>query len=350
MMFLRATLLCSLLGNSMVAGFAPLTRGTGSHFHVLSSSTGVSEVLTTKSEMMEVPLTVDEMVKQISVTMLEAKEVSGIDKQIVRMLLPRDVNSANLGTMYEKDNSNANNDDDIGEETEFILVPPDESWQGGIMQLYRAAVPTGQEIVKGLCNTFAVTGIPPKLIEDRSVDESGVDGVGLLTASLQPKQQSNSGNDNSNEESSPLEISAYVQPLQETIPTVFKNMKQNDSVDELTVLINPQWRIVDDVLDTASKMDGFFGSFANFLGGKGGVLKQLDDANFQSIYILEGYVCRNRNVRLFKRFNTDWTVWAETDASTPTSPIYLPIGETFPNRPTYQEIEKLLDDAALPLQ
>eukprot|EP00560_Eucampia_antarctica_P003805 CAMPEP_0197835654 /NCGR_PEP_ID=MMETSP1437-20131217/26543_1 /TAXON_ID=49252 ORGANISM="Eucampia antarctica, Strain CCMP1452" /NCGR_SAMPLE_ID=MMETSP1437 /ASSEMBLY_ACC=CAM_ASM_001096 /LENGTH=291 /DNA_ID=CAMNT_0043441259 /DNA_START=130 /DNA_END=1002 /DNA_ORIENTATION=+ len=246
-------------------------------------------------KIMEVPLTVDEMIKQVASTIADARSSEyNINRQIIRILLPRDINSVNLGQYYE------NQDID---DAELILVPPDESWQGGIMQLYRAAVPTCQDILKRLCNTYSITGIPPKLIEDRSVDESGVDGVGLIRTVLNDNEDPN-GPDN--------QIYCYVQPLQESVPYIFKNLQsvQNDKDNsQLTILINPQWRIVDDVLDTASKMDGFFGSVASFLGGKGGVLKQLDDANFQNVYVLEGYVCKNRNVRLFKRFDTNWTIW-----------------------------------------
>ena len=47
-------------------------------------------------------------------------------------------------------------------------------------KLYRAASPTAKDILRQLCPTGAATGVPPKITEDRAIDESGVDGIGML--------------------------------------------------------------------------------------------------------------------------------------------------------------------------
>jgi Domain of unknown function (DUF1995) len=163
------------------------------------------------------------------------------------------------------------------------------------------------------------SGVPSRIEEDRSVDDSGVDGVGLLKAQL----------------GDGVRASCFVQPSQETV---------DDYIDEevkkggLVLLFNPQWRLTDDVFDQASKEDGFFGQVASFLGGKGNTLKRLDELNFTSVYSFEGYVCRGYNARMVKRFDSDYVVFCESSKF-----IYERVG-TMPSRPTYQEVEKMLVD------
>ena len=164
--------------------------------------------------------------------------------------------------------------------------------------------------------------------EDRSVDESGVDGIGLFLA-----QGSSSKDD----------LSAFVQPTQETVDAIESISGQAGS--RLVALVNPQWRITDDALDKASRSEGVFGSFASFLGGKGGSLRRLDSIGFESVYILEGYVCRGGNIRLMKRFDSDWVVFAENDAGTE----YIRVG-TSPTRPTYQDVDSFLLEKGISLK
>merc|ERR1719399_2223500 len=65
------------------------------------------------------------------------------------------------------------------------LSPPDESWQGGIMQLYAACSPLVRELLRGLSTDVA--GVPPSLTEQR-LDTSGVDGESVWMAqSSQPQ-------------------------------------------------------------------------------------------------------------------------------------------------------------------
>ena len=164
-------------------------------------------------------------------------------------------------------------------------------------------------------------GVPPKLIEDRSIDESGVDGVGLwMTQGAAAKD----------------DISCFVQPTQEIIEPI--ETISNQAGERLVAMVNPQWRITDDALDKASRDAGVFGGIASFLGGKGGTLRRLDELGFQSTYILEGYVCRGGNIRMIKRFDSDWSVFAENDAAT----NYVKVGES-KTRPTYQEIDAMLE-------
>lgn len=258
-----------------------------------------------------------------------------IDRQIVRICLPRSANNDQLGAFYEADvtgegNSNQNYDP----YADIVLVPPDETWQGGIMQLYRSASLACQEILRRYSRN-APGGVVPRLVEDRSYDESGVDGVGLWST-----EDKNNG-------SSAVGVSCFVQPSQETIDGIESYVSKEEESSRLVVLLNPQWRIVDDALDVASRnTNNPFGKLASFLGGKGGSLKRLeDDMGFENVYVLEGYVCRGGNVRLMKRFDTDWFVFAENDDGND----YIPVG-SLPNRPSYQDVDKMLEDKGISLK
>ncbi|KAL7570932.1 hypothetical protein ACA910_002565 [Epithemia clementina (nom. ined.)] len=217
-----------------------------------------------------VPLSWDEMIRQAASAMKEAASL-GQKRQIVRILLPRDSASGDFGIYLE---SNAAADSStLRDRASLSLVPPDESWQGGIMQLYRAAAPTARQILQKL-TMDKQGGVPPRIVEDRSVDESGVDGVSFF--------QTDDG-----------QVSCWLQPLQENVDAILEGVEKDAGMaNKITVLINPQWRLVDDALDTASRTDGFLGGLASFLGGKGGALKRLQqDAGFVPVYTLEG--CTN---------------------------------------------------------
>ena len=271
-----------------------------------------------------IPYTFDEMVRQASTAMRDAYD-AGITRQVLRVLLPRVSSSAQIGQYFESDA--VPSDNSFQQQDQILLAPPDETWQGGIMQLYRAAAPTAQQILKSLSTSG---GVPPRnMVEDRSMDESGVDGVGLwMTRAARPQD----------------DVSCFVQPSQETIGSIEAISKQAGE-NRLVALLNPQWRTVDDALDTASRQDTLFGTFASFLGGKGNSLRRLEELGFENVYTLEGYVCKGGNVRLMKRFDQDWGVYAENDAATD----YIKVGSS-KVRPTYQDVDKMLDNMGISLK
>lgn len=313
------------------------------------------------NDTLQIPLSYNEMISQTSLAMTDAL-TAGKSRQIVRILLPRDSNNDNFGIFQEAEvaeslqssNSNALN---IADTTK--LVPTDESWQGGIMQLYRAASPTTRDILKSLSPTMKETGVPPKIVEDRTIDESGVDGVGLMYTQI-----GKSGGDEVKGEGgedgegggdmfggafgfgqsvalptlSNDDMCVFVQPNQEVVDSI-ETLSESAGSSPLIALINPQWRDVDDALDSASKNDNVFGAFASFLGGKGSSLRRLDALGYEVIYTLEGYVCKGGNIRLLKRFDSDWIAFAENDAGD----AWVKVGQQA-NRPTYQDVEKFLDD------
>lgn len=171
-------------------------------------------------------------------------------------------------------------------------------------------------------------GVVPRLQEDRSVDDSGVDGIGLwLAQGATPKN----------------DVSCFVQPSQETVSSIESISQQ--AGDRLVTLMNPQWRITDDALDSASRSEGVLGTFASFLGGKGGSLRKLEELGFTNVFVMEGYVCRGGNTRMMKRFDSDWAVFAENDAGTE----FIKVG-TSETRPTYQDIDAMLEEKGVALK
>ena len=188
------------------------------------------------------------------------------------------------------------------------------------MQLYYSAAPTMSDSLR-LLTTAEDGGVPPRIEEDRSIDESGVDGVSLLTADL--------GTDRGT-------ARCFIQPSQETVEDFVDAAARQPG---LVCLLNPQWRVTDDWFDGVSKTDpGFFGQVAGFLGGKGATLRRLGELNFESVYNLEGYICRGWPVRMVKRFDSPYTVYVEEGEGS-----YKQVG-TQEERPNYQEVEKMLDD------
>jgi len=319
----------------------------------LSADTTVDDTDTTANinDSLKIPLSYNEMITQTSQAMSDAYKKKGYSRQIVRILLPRDSRSGQLGEYYENEAQT-----ERGKSQEMKLVPTDESWQGGIMQLYRAASPTAKDILRQLCPTGAATGVPPKVVEDRSVDESGVDGVGLLYTQSGGSTSANGSENVSNDgggfgfglgQSISLptlgenDMCFFVQPTQETVDVIEKLSSSSSSSESspLIALLNPQWRNVDDALDSASKSDSVFGAFASFLGGKGSSLRKLEALGYKNTFTLEGYVCKGGNVRLIKRFDSDWLVFAENDSGD----SFIQIGMSV-ERPSYQDVEKMLNE------
>ena len=287
---------------------------------VFSSTTDTTGTPAPAPSALAVPLSLDEMVRQAASAMKQAKE-QGTTRQIVRILLPRDADADKFGRFFEDEASNKDSSSLSAGGT--TLVPPDESWQGGIMQLYRAAAPTCEKMLRQLTSQ---SGLPPRINEDRSVDESGVDGVGLFTTE-------DGGS-----------IQCFVQPTQELVDDYVVDASQKASDDQLVILLNPQWRQVDDALDSASQGEGFLSGLASFLGGKGATLKRLKEAGFRPVYTLEGYVCRGCNVRLLQILDSDWAIFYQDDDNE----SFVSVG-TLPSetRPTYQQVDELLSKSGV---
>jgi hypothetical protein len=66
---------------------------------------------------------------------------------------------------------------------------------------------------------------------------------------------------------------------------------------------------------------------------------------YEYVFVLEGYVCRGGNIRMVKRFDSDWVIFAENDSLTD----YIKVG-TSKVRPTYQDIDQMLQDMGVSLK
>ena len=206
------------------------------------------------------------------------------------------------------------------------LSPPDESWQGGIMQLYAVASPLVRDLLRRLSTDVA--GVPPSLREQR-IDASGVDGESIWMAeSAKPEDDG----------------VAFVQPMTESLQTIRKI--STDAGKRPMLLVNPQWKERDDPLDALSRKSGFLGALGNALGGKAAMEGELSAMGFIATYTLSEYVCRGSRICLLLSYPYAWSAFyrnAETDGWEP-----LLSGEE--DRPTYQQIEAALIDQDVPFR
>ena len=103
-------------------------------------------VSTTTTDDLYIPLSLDEMVKQTSSAMEDAM-ARGKNRQIIRILLPRSSDNDQLLQYYERNVASEDGTSTLND-LETKLCPTDETWQGGIMQLYRAASLACQETLR----------------------------------------------------------------------------------------------------------------------------------------------------------------------------------------------------------
>ena len=89
-------------------------------------TTTTSTTTSSQDDILYIPLSFDEMVKQTSTAMEDAFQ-QGKKRQIIRILLPRSSDNDQIGQYYE-----SNVVDDKGQVKEFVdlkLCPTDETWQ-----------------------------------------------------------------------------------------------------------------------------------------------------------------------------------------------------------------------------
>ena len=241
----------------------------------------------------------EEMLNQAAGAVTRAQG-DGISRAILRLFLPR-------GDMEN-------------------LVPPDESWQGGIMQLYLVASPLVRDLMRKL--SVEVAGVPPTLSEQR-LDESGVDGESVWFAqSKEPKD----------------DCVALVQPSSEQREKIRQLGQQCG--DRLMMLVNPQWKERDDPLDALSRKGGLLGALGNFMGGKAALEAELEEAKFVNVYVLSEYVCRGSRICLQLSYPYGWTM----SYRDPDTEAWVPIVNGAAKRPTYQEVEEALIAAEVPFR
>lgn len=105
----------------------------------LSTETAERTKISSRNDEIRIPLSFEEMVNQVSNAMEDAYK-QGKTRQILRVLLPRSASNDQLLQYYEDDAQDG--------DTDIVLAPTDETWQGGIMQLYRSASYTTQGLLR----------------------------------------------------------------------------------------------------------------------------------------------------------------------------------------------------------
>jgi len=206
------------------------------------------------------------------------------------------------------------------------LAPPDESWVGGIMQLYSVCSPLVRELLVKMGT--AVGGVPPKLTEQR-LDASGVDGESLWSAMGSAPED---------------DAIAFVQPSTEQVDRVSQVCGSAGSRPVL--LVNPQWKERDDPLDALSRKGGLLGSLGSFLGGKAATEETLRELGFRDVYTLATYRCRGSIIYLLLSYPFGWTAFYRQGVDDEEWKQLL-VSEA---RPTYQEVEEALIDQGVPFR
>eukprot|EP00316_Scyphosphaera_apsteinii_P009902 CAMPEP_0119314148 /NCGR_PEP_ID=MMETSP1333-20130426/31834_1 /TAXON_ID=418940 /ORGANISM="Scyphosphaera apsteinii, Strain RCC1455" /LENGTH=254 /DNA_ID=CAMNT_0007319205 /DNA_START=132 /DNA_END=896 /DNA_ORIENTATION=+ len=246
---------------------------------------------------MSPPNSKDQMLYQADAS-VRAARADGINRCTLRLFLPR------------------NNE----------LCPADESWEGGIMQLFAKTSPLTQDLLRRLSSEIA--GVPPALSETR-LDKSGVDGESVWMA-----QSSRPQND----------AVGFVQPSTEQLGMITK--LSNDAGSRPVLLINPQWKERDDPLDALSRQGGALGLLGNFLGGKAAMENQLRELGFVDVYTLAQYRCRGSLICLMLAYPYGWTAFYREGVE---DKVWKPL-ITSDTRPTYQEVEEALKEADVPFR
>lgn len=203
-------------------------------------------------------------------------------------------------------------------------------WQGGPQETYRFLSPMVRELLQRplATNTTAAmsSGLTPKLDEQILLD---FDGSALWNA------QSPMG--------ALFDVVALVQPntddyfakLINQLEETFSDTPNKDK--RLFVLVNPAWRDDDD--------GAAFGFFS-----RAQAKKQIID-RYTTTYALDQFIIKGNKISLLKVWLYDWCVYwtplsspgTREDIETDNDKINQPqLLGTFPNRPEYQETEKLL--------
>lgn len=274
--------------------------------HSLHAATGTAEAeaeapadsspFSSSSSLPALPLTREEMLAAAEKAVRAAQE-DGVTRQRLRVLLP-------------------------SPRVARLLVPPDETWEGGIMQLAAACSPVARDLVRRLSPSMA--GVPPRL-KEQQLSVSGVDGESLWVSECgEPKN----------------DVSCFVQPTNEMLGNL--QLVCGSAKQRLVLMVNPQYKDTDDTLDfIASNGGGFMASIANFLGGKAGFVGELDKLGFRTTFCLEQYVVRGSELKYLYTWGVGWQVFVtgdDGDSISLTGP-----DKALSRRPDYNKVAAFLE-------
>mmetsp|Transcript_123259 Transcript_123259/g.195465 ORF Transcript_123259/g.195465 Transcript_123259/m.195465 type:complete len:249 (+) Transcript_123259:1-747(+) len=208
------------------------------------------------------------------------------------------------------------------------LVAMDESFVGGIMDIYRQTSPLARDILMELSES--ADGEPPKMAETR-LDKSGVDGESVWFAQASKPE----------DDSLALVLPTSVRERRADI------RKFHEQAGPRTVVIvNPQWKDDDDAIDFLSTKGGPFAAIGSFLGGKGSMLQELADMKFVDVYNLETLDVRGSDIILMLQYPYGWNCWYY-DPDTRKN-VELIMGS--PTKMTYDDIAQALIDREVPFR
>mmetsp|Transcript_69740 Transcript_69740/g.127448 ORF Transcript_69740/g.127448 Transcript_69740/m.127448 type:complete len:376 (-) Transcript_69740:141-1268(-) len=240
------------------------------------------------------PVNYDEMLQQAEATVVRAV-VDGKSRFVLRLLLPKGPD---------------------------VLLPPDEGWVGGVMQLYGACSPVVRQLLRRVSRSLG--GSEPKLTEQLLSD---TEGVGVWNA--QSKDPAN-------------DAVAMIQPMQERI----KEVRQLDAVagPRPLLLVNPQWKENLDPFDGLAAEGGLLGAVGKYFGGMKDRDQDLKEMGFEEIYTISQYVQRGSRVCLFKVYPYGWTAFY-VDKETDSWKVLMP---GLKQRPTGAEVSQAMEDQKIP--
>ncbi|KAH8060831.1 hypothetical protein JL721_9054 [Aureococcus anophagefferens] len=198
------------------------------------------------------------------------------------------------------------------------LIPPDETWTGGIMQLYQACAPLVRDLLRSV---GSARGDAAPTVREQRLDASGVDGEALMVAEAAEAR---------------LDASAFVQPSLETQKAIEDVAAA--AGPRLVLMVNPQFRDSDDTLDFLASKAGFLGQLGGFLGGKAQFTKRMDELGFVDVFSLQEYVTTGTQVRIFLSYPHDWQIFALSDRDDEPA---VKLGES-KERPDYNVIAEVL--------
>ena len=237
------------------------------------------------------PLNAESQLLAARDAVLRASE-DGVARQRLRTLLPRGVSRE--------------------------LIPPDETWTGGIMQLYQACAPLVRDLLRSV---GSARGDAAPTVREQRLDASGVDGEALMVAEAAEAR---------------LDASAFVQPSLETQKAIEDVAAA--AGPRLVLMVNPQFRDSDDTLDFLASKAGFLGQLGGFLGGKAQFTKRMDELGFVDVFSLQEYVTTGTQVRIFLSYPHDWQIFALSDRDDEPA---VKLGES-KERPDYNVIAEVL--------
>jgi len=199
-----------------------------------------------------------------------------------------------------------------GDKEEGFVADRAIGWQGGPQETFRFLSPMASDLLRQIrvVDEIQTGGLPPRIKEQVLLD---FDGSALLTA------ESPAG---------PLgDVQALIQPntdgyYLDTVASIEELFSDSPGkARRLFILVNPAWR------DRSSW--GFF-------GGKRAQELILD--RYETTYALDQFVVRGQKVSLLKTWPDDWCVFL-TPLDADQSAKLL---GTFPDRPDYSEMDKLV--------